>query len=183
MVKLAIRSVLFLAALSALNTVPEAYGNEKIIQFHSIIDPNLNTDGSVCMQAPFPPTVQFSSGAWIYETRGSDGTIVNSSSHVVGVVRDCVQITDFSFTPFSVHPFYIRFDLRDATYIGNGSCTVISNNVPVTGLILVSCVASLADFATGEPVGSGVSSVSFNPFGLPGFDTGAYWTLRLYTGE
>ncbi len=180
MLKYAIRLIIAGAVLSMLHGVQSAYGDERIIQLHSVVDPYLNSNGYVC-EAPFSPTVQFSSGAWLYETRGADGTIVNDSSHAVGVVRDCVQITDFSFTPFTVHPFYIRFELKDATYIGNGECVVISNNIPVTGLILVSCVAALTDAATGENVGSGVSSVSFNPFGLSGFDTGAYWTLRLFT--
>jgi len=57
---------------------------------------------------------------------------------------------------------------------------VISNNVPEFGLVLAGCSLSLKDRASGADVGIAVSSSVFNPFRLPGYETGSYWTHKIY---
>ena len=183
MKKLVIRLVVLLALLSTLNVATVANGEERTFNIQTIIDPGMPGLDTVCADAPFVPSAHFGAQAWTYKTRKSDGMIVEDPIRKIGIVRDCIQITDSGFSPFSIHPFYIRFDLGDEIYAGTGQCTIISNNVPVMALILASCTASLIDTTTGEAVGNAVSNTTYNPFGLPGYDTGAYWTLRLYSDK
>ena len=53
--------------------------------------------------------------------------------------------------------------------------------MPVPRLILAGC--SLRLVAAPEPIEGGIATSNsvFNPFRLPGFDTGSYWTIRGYT--
>ncbi len=68
-------------------------------------------------------------------------------------------------------------------FVARGTCTVISNDVPVTGLILAGCTLRLVSFPS-EVLGGVATSMSvFNPLQLQGFSTGSFWTLRLYTAD
>lgn len=76
---------------------------------------------------------------------------------------------------------YVEFTVGDLTVTGNGVCTVTSNDVPQVGLILVGCALTVVDAPEGIAGGSLTSNSVFNPFGLPGFGTGSFWTVRLYS--
>jgi hypothetical protein len=63
-----------------------------------------------------------------------------------------------------------------------GTCTIISNNVPESGLVLAGCNLKIDSTTAPEGViGGAVTSVTtFNPFKLAGFATGSYWTAQIY---
>jgi hypothetical protein len=75
----------------------------------------------------------------------------------------------------------VRLSLRDGDYTALGKCTIVSNDVPRAGLILAGCNLRLVSFPD-RFIGGAVTSLStFNPLRLPGFATGSYWTVQLYT--
>jgi hypothetical protein len=96
----------------------------------------------------------------------------------VGTAAACARVT--SLAPGATAPFYIEFTLDEGSYRADGSCTVISNNVPVSGLILAGCALRIIGAPAGVLGGSFTSNSIFNPFRLPGFNTGSVWTRRIY---
>lgn len=157
-----------------------AFARERVIQVQTVEDARVVVGDDICAEAPFIPNVRLGAYTWSFQTRASDGSIVNSMINNVGTAKACVRITDFGFTPFSTAQFYIRFTFGQEAYAGLGVCTVTSNNVPELGLVLAGCSLSLKDRASEADVGSAVSSSVFNPFRLPGYETGSYWTLKIY---
>jgi hypothetical protein len=160
-----------------------AYGGETVLQLRTVEVPGMIVDDSICAESGFTPNVRLYAHVWSQQTRASDGTVVNDQIRDIGLARACVQITDFTFSPF-INParFYIRFDLENGVFTGLGTCTVMSNNIPEPGLILAGCNLTLTGWSGGvsTPMGSAVSSSVFNPFQRPGYNTGSFWTLRMY---
>lgn len=156
------------------------FAGVSVLQVRTVEDARVIVGDEVCAEAPFIPNVRLGAHAWSFQARASDGSVVNDMISDVGTAKACVRITDFQFTPFSTAQFYILFTLQDAVYAGLGVCTVTSNNVPELGLVLAGCSLSLKDRASGADVGIAVSSSVFNPFRLPGYETGSYWTLKIY---
>ncbi len=156
---------------------------EQILVFRSIEDQSTPPDESFCSFSttiPFKPNVLLGASLWSIETRASDAKIVNDQVHQVGNATACTQITNFNFPTFTTVPFYIRFDLEDAQYVGLGDCTIISNSVPVNKLILAGCSLNLTNVPPDVKGGAATSLSVFNPFRLSGFSTGSIWTLHLY---
>ena len=160
-----------------------AFAGERVIQVTTVEDAKVVVGDAICAEAPFTANVRLGAYAWSFQTRASDGSVVKGMINDVGTAKACVRITDFKFTPLSTAQFYIRFTFGQEAYAGLGVCTVTSNNVPELGLVLAGCSLSLKDRASGVDVGSAVSSSVFNPFRLPGYETGSYWTLKIYEGE
>lgn len=118
--------------------------------------------------------------AWSIATRGSDGMVVEEQIQPVGDVRACAQVT-FPLVEGSTAPFYARFDLAHGTYTANGSCRVTSNGVPQAGVVLAGCALRVQMGPEGF-VGGVAASASVLTLGtIPGFATGSFWTLRIYS--
>lgn len=153
---------------------------ETVIQFRSMDDPDVDPEPAVCARAPFSPNVLLGASLWSSRTRASDGTTVNEQARLVGTGTACALVTDLTFPVFDQAPFYAELTIGDLTLSGNGVCTTTSNDVPVPGLVLVGCTLTIENPPPGIVGGSMTSNSVFNPFGLPGFSTGSFWTVRLY---
>ena len=160
--------------------ITPAFAGERVLQLRTQEDAGVVVGDEICAEAPFVPNVRLGAYAWSFETRASDGTVVNDMITDVGTARACLRIIDFAFPHFSTAEFYIHFTIGQEAYAGLGVCTVSSNTVPEPGLVLAGCSLTLKDRASGADVGSAVSSSVFNPFNLPGYATGSYWTLKIY---
>jgi hypothetical protein len=161
---------------------------QTVVQFRSIQDPNVTPDAAVCARAPFVANVSLGASLYAFETRESDGTLDDDDGgRRLGEGTACVRITDPTFPAFSTVSYYSELTLarvgskRHVRLTMSGRCTLTSNDIPVTGLVLASCALQIAR-GPGDFVGGVASSNSvFNPLRLPGFDTGSYWTLRLFS--
>jgi len=173
-------TVLFAAVGMVILFGSTGFAGERVIQVRTVEDRRVIVGDEICAEAPFTSNVRLGAHAWSFQTRASDGAVVNGMINAVGTAKACVRITDFKFTPFSTAQFYIRFSFGQEDYAGLGLCTVTSNNVPELGLVLAGCSLSLKDHASGADVGIAVSSSVFNPFRLSGYETGSYWTLKFY---
>ncbi len=157
---------------------------ENIIQFRSIEDPSTPPDPTVCTAAPFDVNAKLGASFWSFQTRASDGLVVNDQINRIGNATACIRIVSFAFPPFTTDPFYIKFTLDNGDYAGEyeglGNCTVISNDVPTPKLILAGCNLRIVSAPSDSISGAMTSMSVFNPYKLPGFNTGSMWTLHLY---
>jgi len=176
------KMIVLFAVLSAMVILfgSTGFAGERVIQVRTVEDASVIVGDDICSEAPFTANVRLGAYAWSFQTRASNGSVVNDMINNVGTAKACVRITDFKFTPFSIAQFYIRFTFGQEAYAGIGVCTVTSNNIPEPGLVLAGCSLSLKDHASGADVGIAVSSSVFNPARLPGYETGSYWTLKIY---
>jgi hypothetical protein len=76
-------------------------------------------------------------------------------------------------------PFIGSFDIGGHRLIGEGACVLVGNTVPTPGVVLAACTIPLGA-APGLIGGVATSNSVFNPLGLPGFDSGSIWTVRLF---
>ena len=114
------------------------------------------------------------------EPRASDGAVMNDDVQFVGTATGCGTVT--SLAPFGpAQPFSIHFDLPDGRYSAVGTCTVTNAHVPAPGVFLVTCGLPVVAAPEGVVGGSATSTSVFNPYGVQGFGTGSFWTLRLFT--
>lgn len=165
------------AALTAL--LPAADG-VRVHQFRTEEDPEVTGAADFCATAPFAVNVRLNASEWSVRTRASDGRIVNDDARRIGTALACAQLTNFAFPPGLQQNFYARFELPDGTYTALGTCTLISNNVPVAGLVLAGCTLRLTEMPAGVTGGAAVSLSVFNPRRLTGFATGSQWTIQAY---
>jgi hypothetical protein len=154
---------------------------EETYQFRSMEDPSTPADASVCAAAPFRYNVLLGASVWSTETREKDGKVVDSKVRRIGTATACVQLTNFGFPPGLQQKFYVKFNLPSGAYTALGTCTLISNTVPKSGLVLAGCALKVLSGPPGTLGGDATSSSVFNPFRLTGFNTGSSWTLHLYT--
>ncbi len=176
-----IRRVAPAVALLTLLAPTLAFAQARVLQFRSAEDPASPPDPAVCARAPFQTNVRIGGTLYTYETRKRNGEVVaDDEPRAIGKATACVLLTNFTFPPGLVQSFFLQLTLPDGVYTASGTCTVISNNVPKSGLVLAGCSLPI----TGAPkgvVGGAVASVStFNPFRLEGFATGSFWTVQLY---
>jgi hypothetical protein len=150
--------------------------SERVAVYRTIEDPSVPAQPAAC---PYGDANVFL-GAIVraVETRATDGQDVSDRVAQVGTAAACAKVT--SLAPGATAPFYIEFNLTDGSYRANGSCTVISNNVPVSGLVLAGCALKIIEAPAGVVGGSFTSNSIFNPFRLAGFNTGSVWTRRTY---
>ncbi|HVE78096.1 MAG TPA: hypothetical protein VNA89_04520 [Gemmatimonadaceae bacterium] len=154
----------------------------RVYQFRTEEDAALTAAGTAndfCASAPFAVNVKLNAYAWSHRTRASDGLVVNEDARRLGVVVACARLTDFAFPPGLQQNFYAQFRLPAGTFTALGTCTLISNDVPRAGLVLAGCTLRVAP-APGIVGGAATSLSVFNPFRLPGFNTGSYWTIQVY---
>src|SRR3954469_1670002 len=115
----------------------------RVYQFRTEEDPEVTSAGAFCASAPFTANVLLNASAYSVRTRASDGRMVNDDARRVGTALACAQITNPTFPAGLQQNFYARFELPDGTYTALGTCTLISNNVPVAGLVLAGCTLRL----------------------------------------
>jgi hypothetical protein len=154
----------------------------RVYQFRTEEDPQVVGADAFCQAAPFPVNVKLNATEWSEQTRAVDGRVVNKDVQRIGTALACAQLTNFAFPPGLQQNFYARFELPDGTYTALGTCTLISNDVPVAGLVLAGCTLKLTGMPAGVVGGAAVSLSVFNPFRRPGFTTGSQWTIQAYEG-
>jgi hypothetical protein len=169
-----------LAPTTALTSMAAADDGVRVYQFRTEEDPEVTGGAAFCATAPFAANVVLNASAYSVRTRAVDGRVVNQDAARVGTALACAQLTNFTFPPGLQQNFYARFDLPDGSYTAQGTCTLISNNVPVTGLVLAGCTLKLVDSPDGVIGGAATSLSVFNPRRLAGFATGSQWTIQAY---
>lgn len=145
----------------------------------SVEDPNVTPDVSVCDLASFTPNAVLAASLYAVNTRSSDALLVNTSKRV-GFGTACLRIT--SLNVGATAQMFSEFNIGDTRVLGEGSCLVAETSVPAAGLILAGCTIAI-DPAPGVSGGVATSNTVFNPFGLPGFETGSIWTVQLFTDD
>jgi hypothetical protein len=154
--------------------------------FESAEDADYPPDTRVCERAPFmqpfAPNVLLGASLRSIQTRGSDGMVIDDGSRQIGTATACAWIT--TLAPGSTAPFYVELIVDGKNYPAGGTCTVMSNTIPVSALYLVGCSLSIRPNPEEGLLGGVVTSNSvFNRFSIPGFETGSVWTMHLYTEE
>jgi hypothetical protein len=157
-----------------------AFAESRIVQIRSAEDPASPPDGAFCQTAPFAVNLLLGASLYTYEVGEHTGMVRDEHPRKIGVATACARLTNFTFPAGLQQDFYVRFDLPEGSFVGLGTCTLTSNDVPLAGFVLAGCALKMTSFPSGV-VGGGISSLSsFNPFRLPGFATGSYWTLQYY---
>jgi len=168
----------FIAALLLAPSL--ALAQARVIQFRSAEDPASPPDPAVCAAAPFAANLRIGGTLYTYATRKRDGLVVNDDVRAIGKATACARITNLAFPSGLQQSFYLQLTLQDGIYAANGTCTIISNDVPQTGLVLAGCALKMTKFPEGVAGGAVTSVSTFNPFRLAGFATGSYWTAQIY---
>jgi len=157
-----------------------ASAESRVVQIRSAEDPASPPDRAFCQTAPFAVNLLLGASLYTYRVDDDTGMIGDHEPRKVGVATACARLTSFLFPPGLQQDFYVRFDLPEGSFVGLGTCTLTSNDVPLAGFVLAGCALKMTSFPAGV-IGGGISSLSsFNPFRLPGFATGSYWTLQYY---
>jgi hypothetical protein len=172
-----------LAPGGAAADVAAANDGVRVFQFRTEEDPAVVGADAFCQAAPVPVNVKLNATEWSEQTRSVDGRVVNKDVQRIGTALACAQLTNFAFPPGLQQNFYARFELPDGTYTALGTCTLISNDVPVAGLVLAGCTLKLTEVPAGVHGGAAVSLSVFNPRRLPGFATGSQWTIQAYESQ
>lgn len=160
-----------------------ALADEVSYQFRSVEDPAFPPDDAICAQAPFRVNVKLGASLWSQRTRFVDARVMDEQVLRVGRATACVELTNFLFPPGLQQNFYAVFDLPSGRYTGLGTCTLTSNNVPQSGLVLAGCSLKMLSGPNGVLGGVITSASTFNPARLAGFSTGSVWTLQAYTSN
>ena len=147
----------------------------------------LQTQESTDVAAPCPGQ-NIKLGAYVYapRTRASDGQVMKQFGRPVGTVVGCGVMK--TVTPGSRAPFNMSFDLGGRKIYAAGECTVADWFFPIPGVpapvLLVGCYLSVApDESQGLIKGIATSASVFIPYAIPGYETGSFWTLHLYTKD
>lgn len=150
----------------------------RLYRFRSEEDTSTPPDPEVCAAAPFDPNVRLGAALW------ADGGGVDEDSEEdeawFGTATACTRVIDPAFPPGTRLPFYAVFDLPDGRVTASGDATVVSNDVPVAGLVLAACHLRVIEAPPGFSGGVATSLSVFNPAGLTGFNTGSFWTILLF---
>jgi hypothetical protein len=152
-------------------------------QFQTEEDPKAMADASACQAAPFPANVKMAGSVSTSEKSPADGRVRPGGKRRVGSALACVRITDRTFAEGSQGDVYASFELPEGHFAAVGKCTAVSNAVPQPGVVLAGCALKLTEFPTGYSGGFATSASLFNPRGLTGYNTGSFWTLRLFESE
>lgn len=154
----------------------------RLYQFRSEEDPAFAGDPTVCPSAPFATNLRLNATLWATNTRAKDGLTMTESNRRIGTATACARITDPTFPPGKDEAFYVAFDTPAGRFTANGTCQLVSNNVPVPRVVLAGCNLRIVGAPEGFVGGEATSASIFNPARLPGVATGSYWTLLAYEG-
>ena len=173
---------------------------EEVYIFQTVDDPAVPYDPEVLEQAPFwgnqvlypgewdavtppPNVVPLGASLWAINTRSKDGKVVKQKVRQIGTGTAVAVITNPLFPPLepsALAPFYFEASIGDLDFTANGKCIVTNNLLNSLGIVLVSCdLAVYPDFSQGIIGGNATSNSVFN-LGNPDFQTGSFWTLRLF---
>lgn len=123
-------------------------------------------------------------GAYVYapRTRAVDGKVVREGTEPVGTVVGCGTMT--SVAVGATAPFTMDFELADGRKIfAAGKCEVTRQVFTAASpypVLMVGCALGV-EASEAEPTLAGIATSAsvFNPFKVPGYETGSYWTLHL----
>src|SRR5512138_976444 len=148
----------------------------------------LQTQESTDIAAPCP-NQNIKLGAYVYapRTRAVDGHVVRDLGRPVGTVVGCGQLP-WPVTLDSVAPFNMDFDLGGRRIVAAGSCKVAdifpAATNPNAMVVLVGCTLKVGEDKSQALVTGVATSASVFMLGkAPGYETGSYWTLHLYTKD
>jgi hypothetical protein len=98
----------------------------------------------------------------------------------IGTAQACAQIAG-PLEPGAEAPFYAEFNFAEGErYRADGSARVLTNDVPVPGVVLAGCSLRLLEGPAGFIGGIASSTSIFNPTQASGLETGSIWTLLAY---
>jgi hypothetical protein len=129
-----------------------------------------------------PPEAIATLGAslWSLRTRASNGTVNNEMVRQIGVADACGYIIE-GLGEGAKAPFYMEGNAGGLDMAAAGECSLVTNNIPVDGIILTGCALKVdPDPEQGLLGGLAASNSVFNPFGVVGFNTGSFWTIHVY---
>jgi hypothetical protein len=173
------RFIATVAVLAGLLVPGLAHAATTVIQVRSAEDPASPPDPAVCAAAAFPVNLRIGGSLYSYRT-DHDGRVAGEGRRI-GRATACARITNFLFPTGLVQNFYARFELPEGSFSAAGTCTLISNDTPVRGLVVAGCNLKLVAFPADRYLGGTVTSTTtFNPFRLKGFTTGSYYTFQLF---
>jgi hypothetical protein len=152
----------------------------RVYQFRTVEDPDVSGATTFCAGAPFTVNVRLNASVYVENARGSDALVVSERADPIGTALACAQITDPTFPTGLQQKFYAQFNLPSGSFTANGTCTLISNNVPQAGLVLAGCTLGVIQAPEGIVGGAATSLSVFLPRPLAGFSTGSRWTIQLY---
>jgi hypothetical protein len=171
---------LSVCVVSLVLTLPfSVLAGEVTYQFWTQEDPKAAADPSLCQGAPFQANVKLP-GIISVPERSANGKLKAGGRKGIGKALACALITDGTFPEGSQADMYATFDLPEGHFAAAGKCTAVSNAVPRPGVVLVGCALKLTEFPRAYAGGFATSASIFNPMGLPGYNTGSLWTLRLF---
>jgi hypothetical protein len=177
-----------LALAAALVTVPLAMSangddqaSERAYVVRTLEDPSI--DPIPPARCPGGPGILFNANGYAYPiaTRASDGMVVQEHPKRVGVVRTCGRVS--SIAEGATAPDYAEIELGGDSYTASGACRTTSIGVPQAGVVIAGCALRLQTGPDGF-VGGIATSASVVLLGpVPGFHTGSFWTLRVYSSN
>lgn len=177
-----------LALVAALVTVPVAMSangddqtSERAYVVRTIEDPSI--DPIPPTRCPSGPGTLFNANGYAYSiaTRASDGMVVQVHPKRVGVIRTCSRVT--SIAEGATAPSYAEIEIGGDTYTASGVVRATSVGVPQAGVVLAGSALRLQTGPDGF-VGGIATSASVVLLGpVPGFHTGSFWTLRVYSSN
>ena len=157
----------------------ESAAVSQVIQVETQEDAAVADDPAFCAGAGFPVNVHLNARVYGYELDSSSG-VQRQQLRAIGTANACVLITTATFPPNLQQSMYLRLRLPQGEFVATGTCTISSNNVPETGIVLAGCALHIV-IAPPDYLGGQVSSSSvFNPAAIAGYSTGSLWTLQLY---
>lgn len=154
--------------------LPDA-GRERVVVYRTAEDPAVPAVPAGCPHVN--PNVRLGATVWSFQMSANDGEVVNEKGRQIGTASACGLITS-PLVPGATVPFFVEFNVEEGIYVADGTCTVVTNNVPTPGLILAGCNLRLQNAPAGFAGGTATSNSVFNPARLAGFNTGSFWTLR-----
>jgi hypothetical protein len=159
-----------------------AAADEATYVFQSEEDPATPPDPTVCAGAPFMTNAKLGASLWSVKTKRHDGKVTERRKKI-GRATACLGLTNLLFPAGLVQNFFVQFDLPQGRYVASGTCTVTSNDVPETFIILAGCTLKIITEPAGGKGGIATSSSVLNPLHRPGYSTGSTWTLHEYLAE
>ena len=190
--------VLCVMAVGMIHPVDALGVEERIYTFKTFDDPAVTYDPAVLERAPWwntawdaenPPPfiVPLGASVWTYVTNGK-GEVVRDKVKKIGTATAVAMLNDPTWTPYStLVPFYFEAPLLkgigqepDGIIKASGYGLLTSSNTPEFGIMMMGFnLMVLPDPAQGILGGSATSNSIFNFMGLPGYQTGSYWTVRV----
>lgn len=156
---------------AAVMAEPLPSAGARVWRFRSQEDASTPPDPGFCASAPFLPNLRL--GATLWEEDGY-------GERRAGRATACARITDPTFPPGARLPFHAVFHLPEGRVVATGEATVVSNDVPVAGVVMAVCHLKVVEAPAGYSGGVACSLSVFNPAGVPGYATGSEWTVRLF---